>query len=401
MADSATLRKIREKYSTDQASSRRAFDRTARSSSRMSDVPALAKEYDLEEHARTMTRLTGNMVDLANEYDKLNANFQNTSLLGADKFYEGFEGLKHYWLRTTGQSKKARQIQIDAVGRKARRLVYIVDKIAEIFDDNYHSAMDGRQQMQEILVNNLAHRKDLETKIIGSLRDSYASNPERATLEAELKKMESEISELDRVLAQYERQVEDAKAKDNPKRVEELTAEMLEVLDIKYGILEGRTAAQNADRELRMKILDSAEGVQSARNALQMANANAEQLVGVIDVLWKTEIKYKHAREDVIPLFKDQARIATESEASRQLIETYKATAAISSELVMANAQLVGAMVKATMELLTMTFYDPSVSEKARAQFNQTVKEARALEDRWASEVLVAVQKSPGYAVQR
>ncbi len=402
--ESAALKRIKRKYG-DGKGPRQDFDRTAQitaASTRVSDTPTLAREYNLEEHARMMTRLNGDLVDLANAYEKLNADFQNTSMLGRDKFYTFSEALFYNLYRVAGRTGKMRTLQVEAAGRKAKQLTYLTDKIAEIFDDNYQGAMDGRQHMQEILAMNLAHRRALEEKIVGNLRESYQSDPKKFELEEELKKMEAELSELDGELQRYERLVEAAKAKEGHSKVEELTAEMLQILDIKYGILEGRTAAQNSDREMRMKILDYAEGIQSARNALEMAYANAEQITNMIDVFWKIEIKYRHSRSDIIPIFQEQARIASEAEASKQMVETYQKAAAISSELMKANAILVGNMVNGVMKLLTMTFYDPEVSKAAREQLNRIVEEARKEEERWSSEVLKAVpQGSSGYAAQR
>src|SRR3989344_4958060 len=247
----------------------------------------------------------------------------------------------------------------------------------------------------------VAELRRLDQKLIQQLRSGTYSGTDMAVVEAEVSRLERDLNDVQEMLIAYEGQVQAAKAGRNLDEVKRLSGEMSQLLDVKYSILEGKLTAEGTVSEVRRTILDSAEGVQSAKGAIAASWMNYRAASALKDAMGELEIKYRHAREDFMPVFRMQGELAAVGKQALDIRDTLIRVAAISERLMSANANLVTHLAVTSFELLQAPMYDPVKARQMEAELSATVQQLNAQKLEWAQAATTLAQppQTPGYRV--
>lgn len=338
------------------------------------------------------------LAELAEEYGKLNADFRN--LVGKDKLYTMGEWFRIHGNQIIGRKQAARQIKLDAIGKRGDALEKLVDRMAEVLIEQYQRAVQGQERSEGLQVENVAHLKGLDRKLIESLKGGFYSESDRTAADVEVAKLEKELEDVNSVLVEYETKIRDAQKAGDTGKVTSLTDEVGQVLDIKHGLLDGRLSAEGVVSDIRREILDKAEAVQSVKGATAASRVNYIAINALIESFKELEIKYRHAKEDMIPVFKIQGRIATLGEEGMRMREALLRTAEISQRLMKANADLVADFADKTFQLLQTPLYDPEKARAVEEDLRTKMVELNKLKMEWAQQqqVLVDEREAAHYA---
>ncbi len=154
---------------------------------------------------------------------------------------------------------------------------------------------------------------------------------------------------------------------------------------------------------IRREILDSAEGVQSSKGAAAASKANYVAINALIDSMSELEIKYKHAMEDMVPVFKIQGKIASASIAASDIKNTLIEVAAKSQQLMEANANLTMHLAAEVFDLLKTPIYDIDKAEAVTQQVQGFMKDLNNQKMEWAEnqQRLSAIPEQPHYATHQ
>jgi hypothetical protein len=402
------LEELTDKYKVEKSTSKEevyeAFDASEETlemdKKRLGKVPSSTQTSTGAIH-KEMAALQLDMVELAETYGKLNVNFQ--TLIGSKKLYTTGEGIRIKFNEFIGRKGKARQMKIDAAGKKGDALEYMVDRIAEVLGDQYQNAIDGRANAESMQVENVAHMKSLDQKLIDSLKNGLYTSSDMEQAKSEVEKLQTELKDIETVLVDYESQIQVAKESSDLKSVDRLTSEMTQVLDMKYGVLDGKLSADGVVSSIRREILDSAEGVQSAKGAAAASKANYVAINALIDSMSELEIKYKHAMEDMVPVFKIQGKIASAGVAALDIKKTLVEVAAKSQQLMEANAHLTTHLAAEVFDLLKTPIYDVDKAEAVTQQVQGFMKDLNNQKMEWAEnqQRLSAIPEQPHYATHQ
>lgn len=358
---------------------------------RLSKAPEAKQEESISDIYQGMAEIQIELAELAEEYGKLAVTFNN--VVGKDSLYTLWDAvrLKTYEILNLKDSEK--KLKLEAISRKGDGIERLAGKLAEVVEDAYQRAVEGREKGKAILVEVIDHRKNLEKKIIENLRGSFYSGADKEEADKEVKKLESELSDIDKTLEAYEKDAQDAKTAGDLTKVNQLTDEMSQVLDIKQGVMDGKLSADGVVSEIRRTILDQAEGLQSAKGALVAERVNYQAVNSLIDSMDELVIKYNHAKQDMIPVFIQQAKIAGLGMEAKDVKETLLKVANVSNKLMEANARLVTRIAAETYELLKTPIYD---REKALV-VEENIRGYRAELDRlkmeWAANQQTLIEK--------
>ncbi len=406
-AGATLVDKIMEKYKyTPEAreQTHRAFDSTARSQAdtrtleRMSRAPKTGTGTG-DDVYKEMAGIQLDLAELAERYGKLNVNF--ASLVGKDKVYGLWEALKIKVYETVGKRERAREMKMDAYSRHGNGMEILVDKMSEVLADQHEKAKQGKSLAERLQAENVAHLKRLDKKLVDSLRKSYAGTADYATAEQEVKRLEDELRGIDDALMACEKEVQDAKMRSDLNAVNALTDKMTSVLDIKYGVLDGKLSADGAVSEIRRQLLDKAEALQSVKGATAATKVNYQATMTLIDAMNELEIKYRHAKEDMVPVFKSQAKIATLGMSQKEMRDTLLKVAGISTRLMDANARMVKHLSAQTFELLQTPLYDPEKARAVEEDIRAYREEMNKLKMEWVEAQQSLSIADPHYAKQQ
>ncbi|MEK6845997.1 MAG: hypothetical protein AABY26_04510, partial [Nanoarchaeota archaeon] len=326
-ANSSRLEGLMQKYASHTATPReqahRTFDRTTSvqaERTRVSQEPKSEVSTRTGEIHRSMGEIQMSLTELAETYGKLNVDLKNT--LGKNAIYGVGDAIGVGWYKVTGRKDKARKIKLDAIGKRGDVIEMLVNKMAEVLGDQYQKAVDGKAQAEALQVENVAHMKNLDSKLISSLKGGTSTGADYAVAEREVAKLETELKEIDGMLAEYERDIRAARTTHDLDKITALSNEMMQVMDIKHGVLDGRLAADGMVSNIRRELLDSAEGVQSAKGAMAASQVNYHAINALTDAMSELEIKYRHAKEDMIRVFKIQGKISAGGAKALELRDT-------------------------------------------------------------------------------
>jgi hypothetical protein len=177
---------------------------------------------------------------------------------------------------------------------------------------------------------------------------------------------------------------------------------MSEVLDMKYGVLDGKLAADGVVSEIRRKILDSSEGVQSAKGATAASRVNYHAINALIDAYNELEIKYRHALSDMVPVFKIQAGIAVSGKQALEMKEALLRSAAISNRLMNFNSKLVTHLATEVFELTKTPLYDPVKARAVEDRISSYMTQLNQAKIEWAEnqQRISEIPNAPHYAKQ-
>jgi signal recognition particle subunit SEC65 len=288
--------------------------------------------------------------------------------------------------KAIGKDKAADDRQIQAITRTGIRINDLVDAMAEVVSDQYQTTIKAGEQVKTLQLENVAHMKGLDERLIKNLKGGTYTGVDYAQAQAEVLLMENELMTVDNELAKYESKMNEYKAKADWAKVTEVSKKMGEILDVKHGILDGRLMADGLVSDIRAKILDSAEGVQSAKGALAASSVSYLSLNALADSLKELEIKYKHAQEDMIPTFKIQGRTATLQMIARDVRNTLVEVAGASEKLMMINANLAASIGQLTFDLLKTPVYDVNKAKEIRNTLYDKMAQLNENKMQWAAE---------------
>ena len=294
---------------------------------------------------------------LCQKYGKLQVNLG--SVMGKNAIYKLGEGVKIKYLEWRGKQEKADNIKLEAAQRKGSAINYLIEQMANVLNDQYEKAIQGRSSAEQMQRENIVHMKGLDKKLIQSLREGYVSSADRAEAEKELTKLEAELKEFDDTLSLYEKDALDAKAKGDIETVMKVTDEMTQVLEMKHQVLDAKLMADGTVSEIRRKILGSSEAVQSSKGAAAASKVNYQAINALVDSMTELQIKYKNAKEDMLPVFKIQGQISVLGLQGLDMQEALREVSEISYRLMDANANLVTHLAAETFDLLQTPLYDP------------------------------------------
>lgn len=329
-----------------------------------------------------MAGIQHDLADLAEVYGKLNVNFG--SLIGKERMFNVGDAAAVSWYTLLRNRNKVREVKIGAARRRGELIDVLVNKMSEVLDDQYQSAVKGRDLAKSVQVENIAHMKKLDQSFIERLTSSYVGSSDLAAAEDAAKKIVQEVTEVDHVLVRYEDEVQRAKAGGDIPLVRKLAGEMTQVLNVKYGLLDGQLAADGEVSEIRRKMLESSEGVQSAKAAIAASRVNYRTINAWIDAMNELEFKYRHAKEDFIIVFKIQGKVAAGGMRALELKKTLLEVAGISQRLMEANVNLVERLTQEVFELVQTPLYDIERARACEQRIDAYMTELNQQKVRWA-----------------
>jgi len=338
------------------------------------------------------------LTSLADQYGRLNVEFGD--FMRGDRLYGRGEAAKIWLYDLVGSKGKARELKLEAAGRRGNAIENLVNKMGEVLNEQYQKAVQAKAQAEALQLENIVHMKRLDHKLISTLRNSYGTGADYTHAEAEVNRLEGELKEIADVLVSYENEVQAAKAAGELDKVSTLTGEMIQVLEIKHGILDGRLATEGMVSEIRRQMLDSAEGLQSAKGAIAASKVNYQAINAWVDAMGELEIKYRHAREDLIPVFKIQGKIAAGGMQALDIRKTLLEVAKISQRLMEANVNLVTHLASETFELLQTPLYDVDKAREVEERITVYMQDLNAQKIAWAEaqKTLTQPVAAPHYA---
>ncbi len=367
---------------------------------RLSQEPKLKDPTTTGELHAELAELHLDLANLADKYGKLNVKLKD--VIGKESIYSLGEviALAFHKLPVIGSKNRRKEIMIQAARRRGDLIERLVEAMSEVLNEQYQRAIEGKTRSKEMQIENVAHMKTLDKKLIDSLKGGYSGGADLTTAQQEIKKLEKELDDIDAVLGEYEKDVQTAKAAGDIDKVNELTYEMGEVLDIKHGVLDGKLAADGIVSEIRRKMLDSAEATQSAKGATAASKVNYQAINALTDAMNELEIKYHHALEDMIPVFKIQGKIAAVGQSALDLHNTLREVSAISGRLMDTNAKLVMHLAAETFELLKTPLYDVEKAKQIEGKIKDYMTKLNENKRAWAEnqQRLTEVSTTPHYA---
>jgi hypothetical protein len=411
-ASQSALERLRAQYPTSRSTADQAFDSRAttisdsqhnsnrRTLERISRAPQLeGKSSDIPIE---MAKIELELADLAEDYGQLNVNFKN--LVGKEKIYTLGDvfSLGYHSLPIIGSKQKKREVKIQAIKRRGDALEVLVSRMTDVLNEQHQKTIDGKSHAQEMQVSNIAFMKQLDSALIERLKSSYVGTSDYAEGQKEVGKLEAELNDINGVLTEYEGKVQAAKGSGDVETVKKLTGEMSEVLEMKYQILDGKLTADGTVSEIRRKMLDSAEGIQSAKGAISASKVNYQAISALIDSYSELEIKYRYALSDMIPVFKTQAQIATAGKSALQMKEAILRTAEISNRLMEFNSRLVTHLATEVFDLLKTPLYDPVKAREVEEKIKNYMTELNSAKVEWAEsqQTIKDMPDSPHYSTQ-
>jgi len=124
------------------------------------------------------------LAELAEQYGKLNVRFG--TLVGKDKIYTIKDALRIGYNKVVRDRKTVLQIKKNAAGRKGDTIEKIVNMMAEVLEEQHQKAIDGKARAETIQVENVAHMKYLDRKLIDSLKNGHYRTADQAEAELEV-----------------------------------------------------------------------------------------------------------------------------------------------------------------------------------------------------------------------
>lgn len=350
---------------------------------RVSSAPRVGEATETGNLHAEMAAIQLDLAALAESYGKLNVEF--STVLGKDRLYTAGDVFGIAFNSVLGRKQKVREIRLEAARRKGNSIEYLIERMGEVLGEQYQRAVQGKERAKQWQVENIGSMKRLDRKIIESLRKGFSTTADYSAAEIELARLEAEVKDIDGVLESYEKDLQGARAQGNADLASKLADEMSQVLEIKHGVLEGRYAAEGVVSEVRRNMLDKAEAVQSAKGALGASKVNYQAINALIDAMTDLEIKYRHAQEDMIPVFTMQGRIAALGTEALKIYRTLIEMAGISQRLMDTNAKLVTHLAAETFNLLQTPIYDPAKAREVEGRIRGTMDQLNKLKVEWAT----------------
>jgi hypothetical protein len=366
---------------------------------RISKQPSVEAITEMGQLHADMAGLELDLAELAESYGKLNISFSD---LISKEGYGPLNALIIGFYDVINKDK-ARKLKIDFRTKRGDSIAYLVNKMAEVLVEQHQKAKETKIKAENLQVENISHMRSLDQKIIDELRSGYVGDADYAAAKDEVDKLENELGDIDSLLMNYESKVQEAKAERDLKTVDNLTSEMSDLLEIKYGVVDGKLSAEGVVSDIRRKMLDSAEGVQSAKGALSASRVNYRTISLLTDAMAELEIKYRHAKEDMIPVFKIQGNVAAMGKDALRMNEALLKTADISHRLMEMNVRLVTHLGYKVHELTTTSLYDPARAREVEAEITGTYNQLVEMKEEFIAnqQTVKDIGKDPQTYVQQ
>ena len=239
--------------------------------------------------------------------------------------------------------------------------------------------------------------KFLDEQLINRLASGYRGSADISVVDSEIKSLEGELDTVDSALSEKEALLQQAKARGDMTTVQQYANEMQEILGTKYQIMDGKFSLEGTVSDIRRELLESAEGVQSAKGAIAASKVNYKAIGALIDSMNELEVKYKHALSDLIPVFKIQGQIAYHGEDAMRMQRALLKTSEISQKLMEANAQMIEFVAADTFELMKTGLYDPERALATEKKLDEFVTDLNQKKVEWAEAVATVSGTSEAY----
>lgn len=368
------------------ASAQRAFSiddtvKTEQEKARVSSAPKTQNSETAQlyaEHARIQLNLGG----LAERYGKLDVRFKD--IIGKDKWLTGGDLTAIAWYRLTLRPSKATEVKVQASARKGETIDLLTQRIAEVIGEQHENAKKGVELAKGTRNAVTVQTKTTYNNLVSRLKSGYTSTVDVVEGEKEVIALEKELEDYQTIIAEYEPKIIAAQEAKDLEGIKKLTDELSEIIGDQAGVIDRKQSADSIVSEIKRKVLDYSEGVQSARNAIEALKVSELQSNSLIDSWNKLEIKYRHAKEDMVPIYLIQGQIAAYGMKGLEMNELLQSTAAAYRELLVHNEKLVTVFAQETFKLLELNLYDPKQAAEIKERLGQRLREQSELEMKFA-----------------
>jgi hypothetical protein len=382
----STAERLRQKYGPKpQDENREAFQSTAEPKvgrQRVSSSPRTAESGEAEALYRNLATIQMGLAELAEEQGKLDVRFKD--VVGSKKYLNYGDLVKIVGYNLLLQKRKVIQVKIDASARKGEVIDGLTDRIAEVIVQKHQNAIRGVELAHGVQAQTTEHIKTVRKNQIRRLNGSYVGDLDLANGEKNVSEIEKELADYDEVISDYEAKIIATKKTGDVAGLEKLVSDLTQVVEDHGMVLDKKQEAENIVHEIRRKIMDYTEGVRSARNALEALSVSDSQANALIDSWNKIEIKYRHANEDMVEIYRIQGKIAAYGANGLEMNKVLQQTADLYRQLLEHNEKLVMALTKQTFDLIQTDLYDPAKCKEAKARLTVGLEEQKNIEIAWA-----------------
>lgn len=356
---------------------------------RLSRAPTLNNRDEYAEIFREQVGIDLMFADIAEEHGKLNLSFWET--LKKNRIFTLGDWTSYKFNSMLGKvvpSRKevARNIKQEALVRKESNLHGILNRVEAVANDIYQNRIKAEDLARQTQARNVVHIKKLYRDLVSHMSDAYSQTSDHAGAEEEVKKFERELNEIDKVLVNYEDDLRGAKAAGDLTKVDQLTKEMLQVVDMRDEVLNGQLAAEGANLEIRRQILDATEGIKVAKEAILASQANYENINSLIDSAAKQKIMYKHFLDKMVEVMQISGVVSVQGRESLKakdaLVNMYSAMAAQLD----ANARMCMKLSADTSNFLYADKIDREALKQVRANVRGFMQEQYKQDMQWAQQ---------------
>ena len=384
---SERLQKMEAKYRPTEAQQQvyTAIDAQSARASRISGAPSVAQQSNVGDWMGKQVEIKALLADKADEYGHFNNKFQHT--LGKRKILSLTEGVMSSAYRFVGMKAKARKIKVEAAKRHGKSLEILVDTMGDVVGEKYDLSTQGESLMRELMVDIVGQTKNYESQLIQNLKNRFTSTADYDAALAEVKRMESEILEIETLATDYEAKIRDAQDKNDQVTIDKLTGELVQVMDIKHGLMDGRLSADGTASEIRRKILDYAETSQSLKGALAATAVNYRTAAALLDMYSELQIKYRNMKNITMPVFKTQATLAQAGEDIGQMRDVLLTVSQATNALMEANRMMVVDLTEKVTELFQTPIYDVNKARQIEGMIKTYYDNKNKQKIEWAKAV--------------
>jgi hypothetical protein len=322
------------------------------------------------------------LADLVDSYGKLDVRFGD--VVGSNRYLKPVDTAKILAWNLLLQKKKAREVKIGAQRRKGNLVDFLSDRMAETIEEQHQYAIKGVALAKGVHIQNTNHRKTVSKNLVSRLTGSYTSDSDLSMAERDVLNRQAELVDYEGIIADYESQIIEARKIRDTEKLDKLTADLTQLIRDQGIVIDGKQDADNIVHEIRRKVLDYSEGVRSARNALEALKVSDLQCNSLIDSWDKLEIKYRHAKDDMMEIYRIQGKIAAYGSKGREMNKMLSETAALYRRLLEHNEKLVVTLSQETFDLIKTDLYDPVKCKEIEARLSQKLEEHKKMEMEWA-----------------
>ncbi|GEM_PF-4722598 len=370
---------------------------------RISSGPgSVGVEATAEELAREVAEINVAIAELAETYGELKLDFNTT--IDDQKLFGPIEDA---WVNLNenipGRRAYARGKKTRAITERGKHIDYLIGQLAKVIDNQHQVSIKGQATMGTLQVENVALMRTLDQRLIGHLKGGYTSDADRMAVENELRRLMGELAEIDKDISAYEQDVKTAQQEGDVAKVDTLTQEMSRVLDIKAGIVDGRLSAEGVVREARRSLLNYAEGTQSTKGAIATSWVNYEAVNALRDAMDDLEIKYRNAKDTLVPVFRIQGKIAAAGTAALAMKEALQRVAELSDRTMDVDVRLALHLAEEAYKLLVTPLQNVQHANEAvqRLRLYSAERAKKAIEWAQAQRSVADLTSQTNYARPR